>query len=53
MIPYPVDYQTLPSGFSHIWNLPRGLTTMEIVFHEYVGLFAYWLSGKTETLIPE
>lgn len=53
VIPYPVDYQTLPSGFSHIWNLPRGLTTMEIVFHEYVGLFAYWLSGKTETLIPE
>ncbi|WP_438997362.1 YdcF family protein [Candidatus Puniceispirillum sp.] len=53
VIPYPVDYQTLPSGFSHIWDLPRGLRTMAIVFHEYVGLFAYWLSGKTDALIPK
>ena len=53
VIPYPVDYQTLPSGFPNIWNLPNGLRTMEIVFHEYVGLFAYWLSGKTETLFPK
>lgn len=53
IIPYPVDYQTLPSGFPEIWNLPRGLKTMDIVFHEYVGLVAYWLSGKTETLFPK
>jgi len=53
VIPYPVDYQTLPSGFPNIWNLPHGLRMMEIVFHEYVGLFAYWLSGKTQTLFPK
>jgi uncharacterized SAM-binding protein YcdF (DUF218 family) len=53
VIPYPVDHQTLPSklyqpGFSligHAYNLV-------LAAHEWLGLLAYYVSGKTNDIFP-
>ncbi|MBB1250749.1 YdcF family protein [Rhizobium sp. G21] len=53
-IPYPVDYRT--RGLAHPLNRPRstavGLTNLDLAAHEWIGLFGYWLSGRTKTLMP-
>ncbi|WP_137154501.1 YdcF family protein [Rhizobium sp. FKL33] len=53
-IPYPVDYRT--RGLSHPLNRPRstavGLANLDLAAHEWIGLFGYWLSGRTKTLLP-
>jgi uncharacterized SAM-binding protein YcdF (DUF218 family) len=53
-IPYPVDYRT--RGLAHPLNRPRstavGLTNLDLAAHEWIGLFGYWLSGRTKTLLP-
>lgn len=51
--PYPVDHQTLPSklyrpGFSLIKNANH----LVLASHEWLGLLAYYLSGKTRQLFP-
>ena len=28
------------------------LATLDIAFHEWEGLLAYWLTGKTDSLLP-
>jgi len=53
VIPYPVDHQTLPSqlyrpGFSLIAHADH----LVLATHEWLGLLAYYLSGKTQQLIP-
>lgn len=53
VIPYPVDHQTLPSrlyqpGFSLIWHVNQ----LVLASHEWLGLLAYYLSGKTNQLFP-
>ena len=53
VIPFPVDHQTIPGQsfkpafqfFSHA----EGLTT---AMHEWLGLIAYFLTGKTSQLLP-
>jgi len=46
LILYPVDYQTTQNqtNFSILSN--RGYELMAVVYHEYVGLLFYWLSGR-------
>ncbi len=53
VIPYPVDYMTrgkaeLPLQF----NFARGLGSLGGALHEFLGLFFYWLNGKTDQLFP-
>jgi uncharacterized SAM-binding protein YcdF (DUF218 family) len=55
VIPYPVDYRT--RGMQDPLNIPVmtsvGLTNWDLAAHEWVGLLAYRLSGRTKTLLPE
>jgi len=53
VIPYPVDHQTLPSklyqpGFSLMWHANQ----LVLATHEWLGLLAYYVSGKTHQLFP-
>lgn len=51
VVPYPVDYRTLPEGG---WapGLIGGLGDLHYALHEWVGLIAYRLLGRTDTLFP-
>ena len=50
----PVDYRT--TGKANDWSLnPRAADSFvlaEVAMHEWIGLVAYWLTGKTEALFP-
>jgi uncharacterized SAM-binding protein YcdF (DUF218 family) len=51
---YPVDYQTngwgdLLDGFG---SVSGGLTRLDNALHEWIGLVAYRLTGKTSALLP-
>lgn len=54
VVPYPVDFRT--SGDSHKWILSlralKNFRIAELAAHEWIGLFAYWLTGKTDELFP-
>jgi len=50
---YPSNWQTLPTwtfGFGR--SLASGLGTLDWVAHEWMGLFVYRLTGKTDALLP-
>lgn len=51
---YPVDWRTRgPADFVRPFaSLSDGLQRTDAAAHEWVGLFAYWLTGKTTTLFP-
>ncbi len=52
--PYPVDYRTF--GDKRDFLRPLGMddrvAMLDAGVHEWIGLLAYWLSGKTYTLFP-
>jgi uncharacterized SAM-binding protein YcdF (DUF218 family) len=51
--PWPVDYRT--SGRVEIWfktGIPEGLRQMDFVMREYAGLIMYYLTGRTDALMP-
>lgn len=52
--PWPVDYRTrgkedLTRPFDKV---SEGLRRVDTATREWVGLFAYWLTGRTDTLFP-
>ncbi|TYC64194.1 YdcF family protein [Rhodobacterales bacterium] len=51
---YPVDYRT--SGASDaalpFYGVSKGLRRFDVAFREWLGLFVYWLSGRTTALFP-
>jgi uncharacterized SAM-binding protein YcdF (DUF218 family) len=52
--PWPVDYRT-PMGaplFMPYNSISYGLHRLDFVIKEYVGLFVYWLTGRSEALFP-
>jgi uncharacterized SAM-binding protein YcdF (DUF218 family) len=51
---YPVDWRTRgPADVLRPFpSLSDGLRRTDTAVHEWVGLFAYWLTGKTATLFP-
>jgi uncharacterized SAM-binding protein YcdF (DUF218 family) len=54
VIPWPTDYRT--SGAEGIGlfqdNPTDSLETTTMAIREWIGLFAYWLSGRIDTLFP-
>jgi uncharacterized SAM-binding protein YcdF (DUF218 family) len=50
---YPVDWQTgRRFSLSPKSALSRGLSDLDDSVHEWIGLIAYWLSGRTSALLP-
>lgn len=54
VIPDPVDYQTGggPGDFFGLRKPARALYVLETASHEWIGLFAYYLTGKSSALLP-
>lgn len=52
--PFPVDYRTIGTGelYRPFSSIPEGLRRMDLVMKEYVGLVAYYFSGRTDALFP-
>ncbi|HLZ66440.1 MAG TPA: YdcF family protein [Aliidongia sp.] len=52
VIPWPTDYMTKPEGLMLTNDFGESLKLFDGVFHEWVGLVVYRLSGRTATLLP-
>jgi uncharacterized SAM-binding protein YcdF (DUF218 family) len=52
--PYPVDWRTrgAPDLLHPFGSLAGGLARTDAAAREWVGLFAYWLTGRTSELFP-
>ena len=54
VIPFPVDHQTKKDDLFRIdFNLSDNLKTLKTGIKEWLGLFAYYLSGKTTSFFPK
>ena len=49
--PYPTDYSTDLPIFSFYFHF-HNMTNLSKIAHEIIGLLAYWITGRTETLWP-
>ncbi len=53
VVPYPVDYATYGETAAPLrFDFAKGMRSLEIAMHEYLGLIFYWLDGKTDSLFP-
>jgi uncharacterized SAM-binding protein YcdF (DUF218 family) len=53
VLPYPVAYKTAPDLMSAIHgSFPGRLGLVDLATHEWFGLTAYWLLGRTSALFP-
>jgi len=53
IVPYPVDYRvTKQNGALFQVGLDSNLRTLNVALHEYLGLLAYRLMGRTDELFP-
>jgi uncharacterized SAM-binding protein YcdF (DUF218 family) len=55
VIPYPVGYTTsgLPGDYWAIgFDASTSLVRADVAFHEWLGLVAYWLTGRTDAFLP-
>lgn len=54
VVPYPVDYRTY--GNRHDWRptyvVLDELTNLDLAMHEWIGLTAYYFTGKTDAWFP-
>ena len=54
VIPYPVDHQTVPEkAYTPSFSLVDHASDLVKATHEWLGLLAYYKSGKTDELIPQ
>ncbi len=50
---YPVDWRTQPDlRLSISRRFSGGLYWLDMAMHEWMGLFAYWITGRTDSLLP-
>ncbi|MCB2052051.1 MAG: YdcF family protein [Novosphingobium sp.] len=55
VVPYPVDYRTRGTTreyWAPLRNVSEGLRYTDIAVREWVGLIAYYMTGKTAALLP-
>lgn len=53
VIPYPVDYRTSgAAGLEFPRSPTKAMGVVEFAAHEWAGLVAYWLAGKSDALFP-
>lgn len=54
VLPYPVDYRTTDraTDYTPLGTASQGLGQLEFAMHEWVGLLAYYLSGKIGSPFP-
>lgn len=53
VIPYPVDYATNPNAqITSPMSFTQGLGALYGATHEWIGLIAYWLNGKSDAAFP-
>jgi len=53
VLPYPVAYKTAPNLLTALQgSFPDRLGMVDLATHEWVGLTAYWLLGRTSALFP-
>ena len=52
--PWPVDYRTRGSAdlTRPFDKVSEGLRRVDVSAKEWVGLLAYWLAGRTDSLLP-
>ncbi len=54
VIPYPVDHQTKKGNlFRFNFDLANNLSALKTAIKEWLGLFAYYLSDKTTSILPD
>ncbi len=49
---YPVDWRTLKAGAVTPKTLAGGLGAVDDAIHEWIGLAAYWATGRTSAFFP-
>ena len=53
VIPYPVDYSTSKDGLFNIsFSFAGHLNGLDVGIKEWLGLVAYWITGRTHELLP-
>ena len=53
VLPYPVDFKTDGTGqFKYFPGMTNGFGKLGTAFREWVGLFAYRMLGRTDSLFP-
>ncbi|TVR80835.1 MAG: YdcF family protein [Rhodospirillales bacterium] len=54
VLPYPVDYQLAPPlrWWPPSLDVAGSMSTLNLAVHEWIGLAAYRLAGRTDTLFP-
>jgi uncharacterized SAM-binding protein YcdF (DUF218 family) len=54
VVPYPVDYRSHPATHRYAdFDLFAHMEAIHIVWHEWLGLTAYYLTGKTASWLPK
>ena len=54
VVPYPVDFRTRGRGdaIRPLDSISAGLARTDLAAKEWIGLFAYWMSGRSTSLFP-
>ncbi len=54
VVPYPVDFRTSSEGdaFRPFDSIAAGLQRTDLAVKEWIGLIAYWISGRSSALFP-
>jgi len=52
VVPWPVDYRGLPPMLLPRTDLVEQVDVLNVAVHEWIGLVAYWTTGRIDTLFP-
>jgi uncharacterized SAM-binding protein YcdF (DUF218 family) len=53
VVPWPVDYRGLPPALLPRADLVDQMSVLNVAVHEWIGLVAYWATGRTAELFPK